>query len=69
MKLGDPDLQELVRALLKEPMGWIAVAEEEKRRPTEAERVTICVLAALEHALTKAAANQGVTISPFGPNI
>jgi len=38
-----------------------------KRRPTEAERITVCVLAALEHALTKAAANQGVTISPFGP--
>jgi hypothetical protein len=49
MKLGEIDLDELVRALGAERSAWIKVASEEGRRHTDAERVTMCVLAALEH--------------------
>jgi hypothetical protein len=38
-----------------ERSAWINAATEEGRRTTEAEKITICVLAALEHALGSAA--------------
>ena len=53
MKLGDIELNDLVWALGQERSAWINVAREENRRHTEAERMTMCVLAALEHALAK----------------
>jgi hypothetical protein len=51
MKLADMEIDDLVRALGHERSAWINIASEEKRRHTEAERVTISLLAALEHAL------------------
>jgi hypothetical protein len=53
MKLGDIEIDDLVRALGQERSAWIKLADEEKRRHTETERVTICVLSALEHALAR----------------
>ena len=55
MKLADIDVDELVRALGKERSKWIDAASEEKRRSTEAEKATICMLAALEHVLSNIA--------------
>lgn len=54
MKLAEVDVFELVHALAVERSAWTNVAKEEGRRLTEAEKTTICVLAALEHALSKA---------------
>ena len=51
MKLGEIDVDELVRALGQERSAWIRVSKEEGRRHTDAENVTMCVLVALEHAL------------------
>ena len=53
MKFGDIEIHDLVRVLGQERSAWIKVATEQKRPHTEAERVTICVLAALEHALAR----------------
>jgi hypothetical protein len=53
MKLADIEIDELVRALGQERSAWVKLASEERRRHTEAERMTICVLAALEHALAR----------------
>jgi hypothetical protein len=55
MKLADVDVYELVHALGMERSAWIDAAKGENRRNTEAERITICVLAALERALKNAA--------------
>jgi hypothetical protein len=55
MKLGDIEVDELVRALGMERSAWIRVAHEEGRRHTESENVTMGVLAALEHALKRVA--------------
>jgi hypothetical protein len=51
MKLAEIDLDDLKQALRTERTAWIKVADEEHRRPTDAERVTVCILMALEHAL------------------
>ena len=53
MKLGDVDVDELIRALGAERSEWIENAGQEKRRHTEAERITMCVLAALQRALER----------------
>jgi hypothetical protein len=55
MKLADIDAYELVKALRMERSAWIKNSKEEGRRETDAEKITICVLAALEHALANAA--------------
>ena len=47
--LGEIKLDDLVKALGRERSAWIASAAEEKKQSTEAERATICFLAALEH--------------------
>jgi len=57
-KLADIDVYELVDALGMERTALVNAAKEEGRRSTDAERVTICVLQALERAL-KAAADKG----------
>jgi len=54
MKLADVDVHELVKALGMERSAWIKIPKEEGRRETDAEKTTICVLAALEHALARA---------------
>jgi hypothetical protein len=53
MKFADIELDDLARALAQERSAWVKVATEQGRPHTEAERVTICVLAALEHALAR----------------
>lgn len=53
MKLADIDVADLVRALGIERSAWITTASEENRRHTDAERVTISVLAAVEGALKR----------------
>jgi transposase len=58
LRLADIDVYELVDALGKERSVWVSAAREEGRRPTGAERVTICALRALERAF-KAAADKG----------
>ena len=45
---------ELVKALGMERSEWVKFAQDEGRQNTESEKITICVLAALEHALEKA---------------
>jgi hypothetical protein len=55
MKLADIDAHELVKALHMERSAWIKNPKDEGRRETDAEKITISVLAALEHALTHAA--------------
>jgi len=57
-KLSDIDAYDLVDALGNERNAWVNAARDQGRRPTDAERVTICVLQALERAL-KAAADKG----------
>jgi hypothetical protein len=53
MKLADIELDELVRALAAEQTAWIKAARDEGRRPTEPERVTLCMLSALRNALQR----------------
>jgi hypothetical protein len=55
LKLADIDVYELVDALGMERTALVNAAKEEGRRSTDAERVTICVLRALERALKAAA--------------
>ena len=55
MKLAEIEIDELVHALGMERSAWIRIAREERRQHTDAERVTMCILAALEHALKRAA--------------
>jgi hypothetical protein len=55
MKLADVNVHELVHALGMERVAWINAAKEESRPKTDAERITICVLAALQRALQSAA--------------
>lgn len=57
-KLADIDVYELAGALGKERSAFVNAAKQEGRRSTDAERVTICILQALERAL-KAAADKG----------
>jgi hypothetical protein len=53
MKLADIDLHELHEALRTERSAWITAPREEGRDQTDAERITMCVLFALEHVLEK----------------
>jgi hypothetical protein len=53
MKLADVEIDDLVQALRQERSAWIKVATDEGRRHTEAERMTICVLAAFGNALAR----------------
>ena len=46
LKLADMDVYELVDALGMERTALVNAAKEEGRRPTDAERVMICVLRA-----------------------
>lgn len=55
MKLADLEVEDVIAALRKERSEWIEVAGREKRRHTEAELTTMCLLAALEHVLQDAA--------------
>jgi hypothetical protein len=55
MNLGDLDVHDLIDALGVERSTWINILKERNRRLTDAERVTICVLAAIEGALRKVA--------------
>jgi len=57
-KLSDIDAYDLVDALANERNAWVTAARDQGRRPTDAERLTICLLQALERAL-KAAADKG----------
>jgi hypothetical protein len=57
-KLSDIDAYDLVDALGNERNALVNAARDQGRRPTDAERMTICVLQALECAL-KAAADKG----------
>ena len=54
MKLADIDAHELVKALHMERSVLIKNPKDEGRRETDAEKITISVLAALEHALAHA---------------
>ena len=56
MKLADIDVDEFVKALHMERSAWIKAPKEQGRRETEAEKITICMLAALEHAFANAGA-------------
>jgi len=55
LKLTDIDVYELVNALGVERTALANAARAEGRRSTDAERVTICVIEALERALKAAA--------------
>jgi hypothetical protein len=61
MKLAEIDIDELVSALRTERTGWINVASQERRKHTEAECVTMCILAALEHALARVSSTSAST--------
>ena len=54
-KLSDIDAYDLVEALGNERNALVNAARDQGRRPTDAERMTICILQALECALKAAA--------------
>jgi hypothetical protein len=54
MKLAEMDVDVLITALGWERSRWIALKTEEARQLTEAEKATVSVLSALEHALKRA---------------
>jgi hypothetical protein len=58
MKLGDLDLNDVIDALGMVRSDWIKIQKEENRRLTDADRVTVCVLAALEQVLRRLASAQ-----------
>jgi hypothetical protein len=58
MKLGDLDLNDIIDALGMVRSDWITIQKEEHRRLTDADRVTVCVLAALEQALRRLASTR-----------
>jgi hypothetical protein len=58
MKLGDLDLNDVIDALGMVRSDWINIQKEGNRRLTDADRVTVCVLAALEQALRRLASTQ-----------
>jgi len=64
MKLADIDVDELVKALHMERSTWIKAPKEQGRRETDAEKVTICVLAALEHVFANAGASSDPHLKP-----
>ena len=55
MKLADIDADELVKALSMERSAWIGIPKKQGRRETEEEKITICLLTALEHVFAKVA--------------
>jgi hypothetical protein len=55
MRLAELDIDDVIEALKKERAEWISVAKNESRSNTEAERVTICFLLAIERVLSTAA--------------
>ncbi len=55
MRLADLEIDDVIDALKKERAEWISVAKQEARLNTEAERITICFLLAIERALSTAA--------------
>ncbi len=55
MRLADLEIDDVIDALKKERAEWISVAKQETRSNTEAERITICFLLAIERALSNAA--------------
>ena len=64
MKLADIDLHELRQALQSERSAWVKAPREEDRVQTDAERITICVLFALEHVLEKVMAAHDSLLDP-----
>jgi hypothetical protein len=57
MKLADIDVGEFIRALGNERSKWLDVVRNEKRQTTDAERTTICLLAALENVFSSLPSN------------
>jgi hypothetical protein len=55
MRFADLEIDDVIEALKKERAEWISVAKHESRVNTEAERVTICLLLAIERVLSTAA--------------
>ena len=53
-KLSDIDIDVLIDALRRERSDWATIASKEGRKHTDAERVTICILSALERVFAKA---------------
>ena len=64
VRLADVDVDELVKALHMERSTWIKAPKEQGRRETDAEKVTICVLAALEHVFANAGASSDPHLKP-----
>ncbi len=58
MKLSDIDIYVLIDAFGMERSKWINLKKEENRRLTDVEKVTVCVLHAIEGALRIAASKQ-----------
>jgi hypothetical protein len=59
MRLADLEIDDVIDALKKERAEWISVAKQEARSNTEAERITICFLLAIERVLSTAAIRPG----------
>jgi len=55
VKLEHIDVDELLQALRLERSAWVTAADSEERSLTESERATVCMLAAFERVLAKAA--------------
>jgi hypothetical protein len=60
MRLSDLEIDDVIDALKKERAEWISVAKQEARSNTDAERVTICFLLAIERVLSTAAIHPDV---------
>lgn len=60
MRLADLEIDDVIDALKKERAEWILIAKQEARPNTEAERVTICFLLAIERVLTASAIRPNV---------
>jgi hypothetical protein len=54
MKLAELDVDVLIDAIGWERSRWVGLKTEENRQLTEAEKTTVCVLGAIEHALMRA---------------
>jgi hypothetical protein len=68
VRLADVDVDELVKALHMERSTWIKAPKEQGRRETDAEKVTICVLAALEHVFANARASSDPSLGYKPPS-
>jgi hypothetical protein len=58
MKLADLELNDVIDALGMVRSDWVKIQKEENRRLTDADRVTVCVLAAFEQALRRLASTR-----------